>query len=88
MSMPFVTTIVEMIARGRMSIDEACDILGDAIAPEIGTGSPASVLGNIRAYFNHVLEDVRSACTPPHDAEASIYEVFRLTAARDYRRFC
>ena len=84
MPAPFITTVLDLLPLGQIDPETGCQILSDAIAPEVGVGTPSGLLRRLKRYFVTQLEALRAHTADRPSVESALAKVFELAAARDY----
>lgn len=85
MPAPFITTVLDLLPLGQIDPETGCQILSDAIAPEVGVGTPSGLLRRLKRYFTRQLEALQTHTADRPAVESALARVFELAAARDYQ---
>ncbi len=85
MPAPFITAVLDLLPSGGLSPETGCQILGDAIAPAVGVGTPSGLLRRLKRYFTRQLEALQSQAADRASVETALTRVFELAAAHDYQ---
>ncbi|MGZ3298820.1 MAG: hypothetical protein ACXU8O_07375 [Asticcacaulis sp.] len=88
MAQPFISTILDMLQAGKLAAGDACRILCDAIAPEVGMGSPSGALRGIGSEFAALLDAYAAGEIDRVIVEESLTRIFALAARREFQAFC
>ncbi len=84
MPAPFITTVLDLLPSGHIDPETGCQILSDAIAPEVGVGTPSGLLRRLKRYFRAQLQALLSQTADRVAVETALQRVFDLAAAHDY----
>lgn len=84
MSMPFLSSVFDMLISHDLSVAGGRDILRDAIAPSVSMDSPMGLSEWLTSRFEAVLSAVRASPSGRADAEAYLFHIFYLASERDY----
>ena len=84
MSMPFIASVLDTMGPGLANIDVGCQILTNAIAPEIGMGAPADAMERVTRMFKTILTAFQARTSDRKSVEDLIYRIFCLAAQRRF----
>ena len=84
MSMPFISSVLDMLISHDLSVAGGRDILRDAIAPSVSMDSPMGLSEWLTSRFEVILSAVLSSPSGRTDAEAYLSNIFYLASERDY----
>ncbi len=85
MPAPFITAVLDLVPTGSINPETGCQILSDAISPEVGVGTPSGLLRRLKRYFTRQLEALQSQSSDRASVESALARVFELAAAHDYQ---
>ncbi|WP_443749880.1 hypothetical protein [Asticcacaulis solisilvae] len=85
MPAPFITTVLDLLPAGHIDPETGCQILSDAIAPEVGVGTPSGLLRRLKRYFAGQLQALLSQTADRATVESALSRAFDLAAAHDYQ---
>lgn len=85
MPAPFITAVLDLLPSGGLNPETGCQILSDAIAPEVGVGTPSGLLRRLKRYFTRQLEALQSQASDRASVETALTRIFELAAAHDYQ---